>query len=522
MSKPAFEVFPYDGERLFELIAEGSHGKFPEDIRTKQQSGYFEKYLVEIGARTIIVERNYIDRDFLEDYAAYYVRCFPPYQKACLRLHFFSSEFTQQAFSKCISGDETQVSQDTLRKTYRGFVVIKPLPQTVFGRTCLATYPANGTREFPAARSFSAHLFGIELEVDRTLPFQEQDSVVAACATSALWTVFQATSRHYLHQVLSPVEITRAATHLLPAETRVLPNRGLSTHMMAHAIRSVALEPYLIRVRERHLLQAAIYSYVHARMPLVLGVQLIDDLGGGNHKTIGMHALTVIGYSLAGNSVPIGGAGLRLRATRMDKIYVHDDQVGPFARMELDGITLPVNGAATETLSTSWPSANKVGGRVRAAPDILLVPLYHKIRISWDWVLLAISALDEFLKDLSKAIPTVKLETLEWDVYLSNVNDVKKELLRHEAMNGSQKLAATTRSMPRFLWRATALRENIPVFDVLYDATDIDTGDALIQCLVFDDLVRGILVEIAKDAAFKKTVFPKGVKQAIQWVHDAQ
>lgn len=342
MDKPAFEVFPYDQNQLIQLIADGSFRKLADEIRQRRHSTYFDSYLPAIGAKTMVVERAYIDRDFLEDFAAYYVRCFPKYDKECTRIHFFRESFTSEEFAACLAGEKPTFAQDTLQPSYLGFIVVKPLPQTVIGRTCLTTYPDNGHRHFQPTRQFYAHLFGIRLSIARTLPFQEQDTIVAACATSALWTVFQSTARHFLHQVLTPIEITKAATHLLPAETRVLPNRGLSTHMMAHAIKSVGLEPLLVGVSEKYLLQSAIYSYVRAGIPLILGAELVDDHGGKAGFSLGKHALAVVGYSLAGDSVPLGGTSLRLRASRMDKIYAHDDQVGPFARMELDNFAIAV------------------------------------------------------------------------------------------------------------------------------------------------------------------------------------
>src|SRR2546423_7909731 len=62
-------------------------------VEQKLQSKYFENYFQAVGARTIVVEEDYTDRDFLEDYAAYFVRCFRSYKKTCTRLHFFSSKF---------------------------------------------------------------------------------------------------------------------------------------------------------------------------------------------------------------------------------------------------------------------------------------------------------------------------------------------------------------------------------------------------------------------------------------------
>ncbi|HTB90790.1 MAG TPA: hypothetical protein VK743_22670, partial [Steroidobacteraceae bacterium] len=160
------------------------------------------------------------------------------------------------------------------------------------------------------------------------------------------------------------------------------------------------------------------------------------------------------------------------------------------------------------------------GGQVRAVPDMLLVPLYHKVRISWDWVLVAITELDEFLTQLSGVLPAQKLDALEWDVYLSTVNEVKKDLLDLGILSPTLKFAAVTRPMPRFIWRATALRGDQPIVDILFDATDIDTGDVLVQALIHDDSACKLLTEIAAAADFEKSPIKKGVKNILRWVKE--
>jgi hypothetical protein len=524
LSSTLLEVFPYDLDRLVAVIVDGSYHKSEEEIRNKAHIKYLESYLAHIEAKTIVVEREYVDRDFLEDYAAYYVRCFPVYKKTCTRIHLFNESFGKDALDACLGGDEQALSAKALNDSYLGFMVIKPLPQTVIGRTCLTTYPATKSRSFPAARKaeFAAHLFGIPLKVPCSLPFQEQDSVVAACATSALWTVFQATARAFQHQLLSPIEITRAATHLLPTETRVIPNRGLSTQMMAHAIKSVNLEPLLIRVSEAYLLQSAIYSYVHAGIPLILGVTLAEGSDDNALKLIGKHALAVAGYSLEGKPTPITASGLLLRASRMDKIYVHDDQMGPFARMELLGHAVTVKQSpkdlvATDALTTSWPST---AGNVRAVPDMLLVPLYHKMRISWEWALIRVTEINAFLTQLTSAEHTLRLNTLEWDVYVTTVNEVRMDLRKAQTLPVARRRAAVTRPMPRFIWRATAWRDDEQIMDVLFDATDVDAADALMQVQIYDDFSLAFLQGIAAAGDPAKLAIPKSVRRFLSWMKE--
>ena len=183
-----YEVLPFDSEHLVQLFA--SAASLPaEVIRDKDQVRYLLGYLGRLQAKTIVVEKKYIDRDFLEDFAGYYVRCFADYPRTCARLHFFDTSVSREAFDSVLQGTPQEVSIEDLRKSYLGFIVVKPLPETIVGRTCLKTYGnADGKhREYPTTQRCTAHLFGIDLEV-WSVDFQEQDQVVAACATSALWS----------------------------------------------------------------------------------------------------------------------------------------------------------------------------------------------------------------------------------------------------------------------------------------------------------------------------------------------
>src|SRR5687768_4446421 len=96
-----------------------------------------------------------------------------------------------------------------------------------------------------------------------TVPFQEQDTVTAACATSALWAAFQVTGANLRHRLPSPVEITSSATQHMPLRSRVFPNAdGLTDEQMARAIHSVGLEPYYIDPARTDALKSSIYAYV--------------------------------------------------------------------------------------------------------------------------------------------------------------------------------------------------------------------------------------------------------------------
>ncbi len=504
---PPFDIYPYSRGQLEELLTR--YKETAATIRGKLHLEYFSGYFGYLGAKFIVVERKYVDRDFLEDYAAYYVRCFDDYDRYCNRLHFFSCEIAEDQVRSVLQGENDPATVEALSESYLGFVVAKPLPTTVVGRTCLITYPQEGRRCFPNTRDYDAHLFGIDLCIRNTLAFQEQDSVVAACATSALWSVFQGTGKLFQHPIPSPVEITKSAAERLPSSTRLLPNRGLNLEMMAHAIRSVGLEPFLINSAatsaDHYTLKGAAYAYLQGHIPMILGVTLIDT--SHNPATVmGMHAVALTGFSLGDGAIqPYGPTGFRLRASRIDRFYVHDDQVGPFARMVFDGSKYsyktqsgPVLGP-TVSISTSWQGENGAIGSGRAISEKLLIPLYHKIRVPFSVIHDGVLHYDSFVSKLLQARPGPLAENLEWDIYLTTVVEVKKLIREHEALPPQRKATLLTQPFPRFIWCATALAEGKRVFDLLFDATDIEQGRCLVNVIEHDQKLSEILHEVFND-----------------------
>lgn len=504
MPKVAFDVRPYSLDTLIELTALLSGQNTPEEIRAKSQPSYFDDYFRHSDVKTIVIEKQYIDRDYLEDFAAYYVRCFETYSRCCARLHFFTSSFDKRKLGQILVRPLDDPEMMAFTAGYCGFMVIKPLPRTVFGRTCLRTYPTTPSRQFPVARAFPANLFGIPLQVESTLPFQEQDSVVSACATSALWSVLQATAREFQHRLWAPIEITQAATEFSVTESRMIPNRtGLSTAMMADAIRSVGLEalPLDIEADDHDALRAALYAYVRARIPVIMGVNLFDTCVRNKPRPIGAHAVAITGFNVADRRGRASRTAFRQKATCIDKIYVHDDQLGPFAKMTFDGIPFRAQAGtgkrrreiSVPSLATAWPSRDG-SRRVRAVPDLLLVPLYHKIRIPYDDVFEAVIGFDGFLKTLPRS--PEKLHVLEWDLHLSTVNDLKTDLQKSN-LPAAVRVSWLTRSMPKFLWRATASRNAEQVFDILFDATGIHTSHGVHGVVFYQPAIQSILKLIA-------------------------
>jgi hypothetical protein len=488
-----WSVHPYDIDTFTDLLARLSRARRAV-VDSKLHLTYFKEYFGDVGVETLLVEHSYVDRDFLEDYSAYYVRCFKEYPRFCTRIHFFATQFDDTRFGTALEQPDDDFV-DELRDAYNGFLVVKPLPETVVGRTCIATYGDDGERRhYPTTRRCKAQLFGIDLEVE-SLPFQEQDTAVARCATSALWSIFQATAKQFQHSIPTPVEITKAAT--ARAAIRALPNRGLTAHEIASAIKWVGLEPLIVSAKDPDVLRRTAYAYLRAGIPSYLNFELID-INAEPHVVMGRHGVAVTGYSLPPD-VDGGDAEFHLRAEHINKLYVHDDGVGPFARIEYEEEPIEwedeefaVEGCCWKT---SWrsQSAPETLYTAKAAPLNLIIPVYHKIRVPFDAVVDGVEAFDQQLREMREdGVLTTAGQQPKWDIFLSTVTDFKSDVSGSD-LRGTYRRALLEETMPRFLWRAIARVGTSRVLEIVFDATDIEQGSFVSRAVEYVPRVGDVL-----------------------------
>lgn len=485
-----FEVHTFSEEALYQAAAheprrKGAEARSPEQAKANHRLTYLHGYLEEIGCASILVEGEYVDRDFLDDYASYYAKCFGEYDRFCKRLHFFSKPLDQDSLDTLIeTGDGVQDS--ALTEGYLGYAVLKPLSRTFVGRTCLQTYPAqgdDGTRNFPHSHGYDAHIVGETLPVE-SLAFQEQDDVVAACATTAVWSALHKAGHLFGTRVPTPAEITRMGTQTAISESRGLPSEGLSVSQVYHACAEVGLETLLREAGRIKNLQDLLYGYGHFGIPVIIGMTLFHQPIGADEDpedvldpglVEGEHAVTLSGYHLDDQ-----GKGFPYQSRRMRKLYVHDDQVGPFSRTQLhDKWTLKRQRAD----GTGW-----VYGRVKS----LMIPLYPKIRITLEQ---ARNLLHPFGGILGWSQGTMH----SWDLYLTSVNDLRSEVAGDHELDPGIRRRVLAQNWPRFMWRATAIDGDRKLLDVLMDATDIHTTFFVRDVLFQDDPTRDALATTVQD-----------------------
>ncbi|HEY6803885.1 MAG TPA: hypothetical protein VI306_09930 [Pyrinomonadaceae bacterium] len=476
-------IHPYSNEVLYELL-----GKRPSSSKdlTEDRTRYFHKYLSDLAAATIVVEYDYVDGDYLDDYASYYVKCFSDYGRRCQRLHFFSAGFTEPEFLNAVR-DPASPLLETLYESYLGFLVVRPLPEATIGRTVLKAYKDDDRRRFPCVRKYRVNLFGLEFTLD-SLAYQEQDEVLAACATVSLWCSFSKTTELFGSASPTPAEITNSATNVIYF-SRSTPSAGLKVQQMCSAIRHVGLEPEVLPIKQETPLASLVYSYVKMGLPTILGVEI---------EGRGPHAITVAGYSMRGDisqeermALParhlVAEQTLPTVARSIDRFYCHDDQIGPFSRI---WIKSPTQEKYPLEFEGSWRDAS-TETPLRMRPLVAIIPVYNKIRINFldvhKW-LMRIHLVFRHLLD--------ERFDLEWKLYLTTSNGYKAKLRRAQEIDRDFAVKICLNPHPRFLWRALLKSNGNPLVEFLIDATGIAAAVPMYQAIWFDEFIRTRLNEL--------------------------
>lgn len=486
----AVDVRIYTEDAFYEAL---SGPRFSiENAREHIQAQYLHGYLTDIAVKAFVVECDYVDGDYLADFASYYVSCFEPYERFCRRLHFFSSKFDALHARRIMLGIAESSEIEAFKKAYLGFIVVRPLPVAVIGRTVLVPYPEDqGRRNYTSIVPYTVNLHGIALTVG-SLAYQEQDTVLAACATVAIWCALHRTAYLYGSRSPRPPIITAEATKSVLYQ-RALPSTGLRLEQMMAAIRAAEMEPEVyepVANNSLRLLSSLIYAYSRSGLPVILVADIIG---------LGKHAVTIAGFSkqkarvfqkelprafyatdiegkrlkdATGNEIenPVND-NLPLMGLWINEFYAHDDGAGPFSRLV---VRQPDPTLAYEFADVNWRTRfegnwkDSTTGLLRAmVPTAIIVPVYHKIRLSHDVVLGWINRVHGLFQ--GSGLQTNN-DRIVWDVFITETRDYKSDVVSMN-LHEDRKAGLLLSSQPRFIWRAMFKIDDQPMAELLLDAT---------------------------------------------------
>lgn len=457
------------------------------EVRDKDHFDYFLGYLIALDAKTIIIEPDYVSKDYLHDYVSYYSLCHEKYPKTCKRVHFFSLPFKKDDFEIWLNNGIPSVD---IRNSYLGFISVRPIPNTVIGFTVLKTYQYStgfDQRNYWGIKTYFIHLFGIELKLE-SLAFQEQDSVVSACATAAIWSMLHGAAARSVNTVLlkSPSEITRDAGNSSDG-SRVFPNKGgldvkqicdsiIKAGLVCEVITQDKVEEDDIEEGEDELQdetqpvdETDVEKVFDEKVPVkflkkilnaysLIGIPIILVINVSEHEDHSLHANTVCGFFRSKpKSIP-PMKKVSFIADNIEKIYVHDDQWGPFVRVTFSDYDM---------LQTKW---TEIGHEVSI--NSIIVPVYPKIRISYQEMESIVRGYDTIL---SLILNEIIAEDLVWDIKLIMNQEYKEEIRKlTPSIDYPQKLKWLTSSLPKYIWVADCWIGDHIILQFAFDATGVN------------------------------------------------
>jgi hypothetical protein len=480
---------------------------FPSGLRATPQVEYLRCYLSDLGAESLIEEPQYFDRDYLAEFAAFYSTSSKGYLNVCRRLHVFALPLLdlRSTFAAALGGDGGALKE--LNRSYLGFLVLRPLPITPFGRTVLKLYPERQPdypRATQPARPYRANLLGLPLEV-HGLAWQQQDRGVGACATVALWTMFHSSALDEHHAVPTTVEITRAAHSRWPLSRRVFPSDGLNIHQICEAIKQQGLQPAVLNgdqpVRAGSTLvegfgkarfAASCAALIRSGYPVLVAARVAGNLQGEGH------AVTIVGFRPGPSPVAPTGSIVEEDSSILH-VYLHDDNLGPSVRFAIDEVELQPGQPLVAVLRADPPPpqhrnpslTNPTVNYFQLVPTSVIAALPSEIRISSDYLNhFAVGVATRTAEFLGR--PRLKLPGVSYSASFMRISEYCGPELG-KRLSGRRlakvRLALTNQARPMSL-HVGVVRIGLqgqPLFDLLLDTSDSELLPQLFAHVMFQE-----------------------------------
>ena len=338
------------------------------------------------GVASIVVESNYIDKDYRNVYSGFYSKKFARLQSRAVRWHLFDVRVPYEVLFESHSataladwlGDNLPVEgrghAEGSTPGYLGYIVLRPTEYSRIGR-CLLDPRRSRWRHLRGAEGllapFRASLMGQRLRV-MSFPTQSQDAEVHLCAETAIWSLFRYLSQRYpWYSERYPLDVSKLNQDL--ERGRPTPGKGLTMSQMTAMIGQlgIGVEPYDLEAMQGLLDEQTSETdgWASLRPPRVKARQrelvhlIATSIESGIPAIVGVpgHALVAVGTRYR-REVPtvVRPGGMRRSTDYLDGVVVNDDNFPPF-QLSL------------------WKGAQSGYDRTCATFDCLVMPLPDKV-----------------------------------------------------------------------------------------------------------------------------------------------
>ena len=325
---------PADLAQLEKLVS-GEYG--PKKVANQLAEG------VSSAVKGVLIERNYVDKDYRSTYYNFYAKKGQRYRPDCVRLHFFDETVVFDSDALKLS-----VNDKRLADHYFGFMVLRPTGIATIGRSVVSPDVRNGACRYIITSDHKVHLLGYRLTV-QGFPSMDQHIDINVCAHVACWSILRHYSERYsTYREFLTHDITLMAQEFNPGG--LVPSKGLQVSHAERVFQEAGTFP--VHIARSKSDDASFYrqlgAYVDSGFPLFAAMHASG------------HAIAVVGYKW--KSVGTAGGGrLRYAWDEMHSLAVVDDNHLPYFSIPL---------SATGELY----SAQDIDAFIVALPDKVFYP----------------------------------------------------------------------------------------------------------------------------------------------------
>ena len=292
---------------------------------------------VSSAVKGVLIERNYVDKDYRSTYYNFYAKKGQWYRPDCVRLHFFDETvaFDSDAL-------KLRVNDERLADHYFGFMVLRPTGIATIGRSVVSPDVRNGAGRYIITSDHKVHLLGYRLTV-QGFPSMDQHIDINVCAHVACWSILRHYSERYsTYREFLTHDITLMAQEFNPGG--LVPSKGLQVSHAERVFQEAGTFP--VHIARSKDADASFYrqlgAYVDSGFPLFAAMHARG------------HAITVVGYEWK----PVGtagGGGLRYAWDETHSLAVVDDNHLPYLSVPLSATDAPFSAEDIDAFIVALP-----------------------------------------------------------------------------------------------------------------------------------------------------------------------
>jgi hypothetical protein len=271
------------------------------------------------AVKAILVEHNYIDKDYRSTYYNFYAKKGQHYRADCVRLHFFDETVTFDASALKLGGHR----EENLRFHYFGYIILRPTGIATIGRSVVSPDVRTGASGYIISASHKVHLLGYKLTV-QGFPSMDQHIDIAVCAHAACWSILRHYSECYsVYREFLTHDITMMAQQFDPGG--LVPSKGLEVSHAERVFQQAGTFPvHVVRADEDDVaFYRQLHAYVESGFPLFAAM----------HER--RHAIAVVGYEWRTPTPAV--TEMRYAWDEVKSLVVVDDNQLPYLSIPMQG-----------------------------------------------------------------------------------------------------------------------------------------------------------------------------------------